>query len=97
MPKILPALIVVVLFAASGCAAVNLNPTTWENPLFVGSNAPVGTPKWWKQNKGKAEFVPGEGFRVAGVEGYFDQQGRPIQAKVAKAIQKEKSKSHYLH
>ena len=92
MPKILPALIVVVLFAASGCAAVNLNPTTWENPLFVGSNAPVGTPKWWKQNKGKAEFVPGEGFRVAGVEGYFDQQGRPIQAKVAKAIQKEKSK-----
>jgi len=88
----MPALMVVTLLAISGCASVNLNPTQWENPLFVGSNAPVGTSTWWKQNRGKAEFVPGEGYRVTGVDGYFDQEGRPIQAKVAKTVNRKQSK-----
>jgi len=92
MPKPPPTLIVAALLVMSGCASVNLNPTTWETPLFVGKNAPVGTPAWWKQRKSKAEFVPGEGYRVAGVEGYFDQEGRPIQAMVAKSIKQEESK-----
>ena len=92
MPKPLPALIVAALLVMSGCAGVNLNPTTWETPLLVGDSAPVGTPTWWKRNKGKAEFVPSEGYRVTGVEGYFDQEGRPIQAKVAKTITQESSK-----
>lgn len=84
---------VVLLLLASGCAAINLNPSTWEPPLFVnGGNAEVGTPAWWKQNKSIAEFVPGEGYRVEGVEGYFDQQGRPIEAKVAKTVRQTESK-----
>lgn len=91
MPKPIPYLLVITLLAVSGCASVNMNPTTWENPLFVGDNSPVGTAKWWKQNRGKAEFVPGEGYRVAEVEGYFDQEGRPIQTKVAKTVKREES------
>jgi len=90
MPKPLLALIVVTLLVMSGCASVNLNPTTWETPpLFLSGNAPVGSPAWWKKQKSKAEFVPGEGYRVADVEGYFDQEGRPIQAKVAKTVKQD--------
>jgi outer membrane protein assembly factor BamD (BamD/ComL family) len=43
----------------------------------------VGTPEWWKKNKNKSEFVPGKGYAVQGVEGFFDQDGRPIQNPVA--------------
>ncbi len=97
MPKHLLALTALVFLVPSGCAAVNLNPATWPSTwkgpsLFAGGNAPVGSPTWWKRHKGKAEFVLGEGYRVPGVEGFFDQEGRPIQAKVAKTIQQEKSK-----
>ncbi len=93
MPKLFQALAALALLVPSGCAAVSLNPATWQAPsLFTNQNAPVGSPTWWKREKNKAEFVPGEGFRVAGVEGYFDQEGRPIQAIVAKTIHQEKSK-----
>lgn len=44
--------------------------------------AKPGTPEWWRANKNKAVFVPGEGFRVEGVDGLFDQNGRPIDAPV---------------
>jgi TolA-binding protein len=43
----------------------------------------VGTPAWWKKNKHKSEFVPGKGYAVEGVEGFFDQDGRSIQGPVA--------------
>ena len=97
MPKLLQALTALVLLTPSGCAAVSLNPTTWPTTLkvptlFTSSNAPVGSPTWWKREKSKAEFVPGEGYRIDGVEGYFDQEGRPIQAKVAKTVLQEKPK-----
>ncbi len=91
MPKLLLALMVAAPLVASGCSAVKLNPTTWKNPLFVSGGGSVGTPGWWKQQKGKSEFVPGEGYRVAGVEGYFDQDGHPMKAKAAKAIQQDSS------
>jgi len=89
MPQSSFALVLASSFVMSGCAAVNLNPTTWKVPQFAGDSAPVGTSAWWKKQKSKAEFVPGEGYRVAGVDGFFDQEGRPIQAKVAKAVKKE--------
>lgn len=92
MPKYLPSLIVAASLVCSGCTSVNLNPTTWDTPLFVGGNAEVGTPLWWKQNKSDAEFVPGEGYRVDGVDGYFDELGRPIQAKVAKIVKQDETK-----
>ncbi|MGI9429328.1 MAG: outer membrane protein assembly factor BamD [Bythopirellula sp.] len=81
-----------VLLVASGCASMNLNPLDWETPsYFASAGAPAGTPTWWKQNKNDAEFVPGEGYRVEGVDGYFDQKGRPIQDKVAKVVKPEQS------
>jgi len=58
-------------------------------PSFASESAPPGTPSWWKKHKKKAEFVPGEGYQVAGVDGYFDQEGRPIHAKVAKQVKKK--------
>lgn len=47
------------------------------------SKPEVGTPEWWKKNKSKSVFDVGKGYRVEGVEGYFDEDGRPIQSPVA--------------
>ncbi|MDZ4659061.1 MAG: outer membrane protein assembly factor BamD [Bythopirellula sp.] len=69
------------------CASVEWNPLNWQLPSSTaGDPQEVGTKAWWKKHKKKAEFVPGEGFRVEGFAGYFDQEGRPIQAKVAKVV-----------
>jgi len=92
MPKLSLVLTTAILLGANSCAAVNWNPTTWDFPSFSSEAAPVGTPAWWKKQKRKAEFVPREGYRVEGVEGYFDQEGRPIQAKVAKTIKQGESR-----
>jgi len=63
----------------------------WQFPsFFSGSSSPPGTPEWWKKNKGKALFEPGKGYRVEGVEGYFDQEGRPMHARVSKTVTKQK-------
>ncbi|WP_197524752.1 tetratricopeptide repeat protein [Botrimarina hoheduenensis] len=59
-------------------------------PRWLGGSAATatdaaegpGTPEWWRSNKKRAEFVPGEGFRVEGVPGFFDQDGRSIDAPV---------------
>jgi outer membrane protein assembly factor BamD (BamD/ComL family) len=56
-------------------------------------NAAVGSPEWWSRNKSSAEFVPGSGFRVAGVDGYFDAQGRPISAPIAPVLAEEEKDS----
>ncbi|MEM8944969.1 MAG: outer membrane protein assembly factor BamD [Planctomycetota bacterium] len=85
-------LMIATLVAAAGCTSVNLNPTTWETPKFTSTQAEVGTPAWWKQNQKKAEFVPGEGYRIAGIDGYFDQEGRPINAKVTKMVKHSETK-----
>ncbi len=44
----------------------------------------VGTAQWWKKHKSAAVFDPGKGYRVEGVDGYFDGNGRPIASPVAK-------------
>lgn len=46
---------------------------------------PVGSAKWWKKNKKKAEFHVGKGYQVPGVEGYFDGMGRPLDRAVTMA------------
>ena len=75
-----------------------MNPLNWHLP---GSSAAeeadeAGTASWWKKHKKQAEFVPGEGFRVDGYAGFYDEQGRPIQAKVAKMV-KTKEAHGLLH
>ena len=66
------------------------SPTEWFSSS--GDTSQVGTPAWWKKHKSKAEFVPGEGFRVEGFAGFFDDQGRPIQTSVAKVVEQKKAK-----
>jgi outer membrane protein assembly factor BamD (BamD/ComL family) len=52
----------------------------WSGPR---EEATVGTPPWWKKHKKTAVFEPGKGYKVEGVDGYFDGDGRPIQGPVA--------------
>lgn len=50
----------------------------WSFPSFFSGPSSVGTPEWWKKNKRKRKFVVSKGYTVEGVEGYFDQNGRPL-------------------
>jgi len=47
------------------------------------SKETVGTAQWWKSNKKNAVFEPGKGYKVEGVDGYFDGYGHPLAAPVA--------------
>ena len=75
------------------CSAGQLQ--AW-NPLDLlptsTASEQVGSRAWWKKHKNEAEFVPGEGFRVEGVAGFFDDQGRPITAQVSKVVKEGESK-----
>ncbi|HEX4412139.1 MAG TPA: outer membrane protein assembly factor BamD, partial [Lacipirellulaceae bacterium] len=42
-----------------------------------------GTAQWWKENKKLAVFDAGQGYRIPGVDGYFDGNGKPIASPVA--------------
>lgn len=65
--------------------------STFGSQLAGGGNDPAGTTaavdpaqtpgsaQWWNQNRKKAVFVPGKGYEVAGVPGYFDDYGRPME------------------
>jgi outer membrane protein assembly factor BamD (BamD/ComL family) len=80
-----------------GCATMDLNPTSWQLPASsAGDPKEVGSKAWWKKHKKGAEFVPGEGYRVEGYAGFYDEQGRPIETKVAKVV-KPTDDSGLLH
>jgi outer membrane protein assembly factor BamD (BamD/ComL family) len=79
----LSALCAAALSLTLGCAALKLPAPSWPT---MGGSAPPGSPSWWKSHKKKAVFEPGKGYTVAGVAGYFDQDGRPINARVAKVV-----------
>ncbi|MEM9186395.1 MAG: outer membrane protein assembly factor BamD [Planctomycetota bacterium] len=72
----------VLLLLLSASPTVAQGPVAWLTRPFTTPRAEPGTPGWWEANKDKAELVPGEGYRVPGVDGYFDQAGRPINAPV---------------
>ncbi|NOY30461.1 MAG: tetratricopeptide repeat protein [Planctomycetes bacterium] len=82
------------LLVASGCTSTNMNlatnPANWKWPSLAGEPTPPGSPDWWKKHKKNAEFVPGKGYRVADVEGFFDQEGRPINAPISKIVEQKK-------
>src|SRR5882757_5187577 len=50
---------------------------------FTSNEAPVGSAQWWKSHKANAVFTEHMGYKVEGVDGYFDGDGRPIQGPVA--------------
>lgn len=61
-----------------GCASFAPESGGWSFSDFGPEKPAVGTTQWWKKNKRKSEFVVSQGYRVEGVEGFFDQNGRPI-------------------
>ena len=78
-----------VIATAGGCTQWQSVRTPWT-VFSAGGGAPVGSSDWWARHKSRAEFVPGSGYRVAGVDGYFDENGRPIDAPVAPVLTEEK-------
>lgn len=56
--------------------------------VFSGSSEPKsqsdrpGGREWWRTHKKQAEFVPGKGYRIPGVDGFFDGNGIPIGASI---------------
>jgi TolA-binding protein len=51
---------------------------------FTSNPAPVGSAQWWKSHKANAVFTEGLGYKVEGVDGYFDGDGKPMQGPVAR-------------
>jgi outer membrane protein assembly factor BamD (BamD/ComL family) len=50
----------------------------WPGESLFSSPPAVGTPDWWKKHIDDRVFVPGKGYTVPGVDGYFDGNGRPM-------------------
>jgi outer membrane protein assembly factor BamD (BamD/ComL family) len=88
-PRLLSAICAAALLLPVGCASLHLPSPSWMGD----KSAPPGTKPWWTANKKKSVFDPGKGYRVEGTPGYFDQQGRPVNARVAKVVG-QKSKDH---
>src|SRR5262245_12727472 len=61
--------------AAGGCAVFTKQPSVPERPALTQEQS-----AWWEANKHGKRYVPGRGYQIAGVPGYFDDQGRPIPA-----------------
>ncbi len=58
----------------AGCASLRNKP---QGP----PPQPAATPEqqaWFDANRDQAHYVPGRGYQVPGAEGYYDDQGRPI-------------------
>jgi outer membrane protein assembly factor BamD (BamD/ComL family) len=54
-------------------------------PAAVGAAAIERGPEWWKANKRHAVFVPGKGYSIEGVPGFYDENGMPIRPPVRSA------------
>ncbi len=68
--------------AVCGCASLSLPHGAAGDPKTPGTKA------WWGKHKKTAEMVPGSGYRVDGTEGYFDENGLPINSRVSKVVDK---------
>lgn len=87
----MPRLRLLALFATLLVADADRPARGVEFPSFggvFGGGADDAAPRkgggreWWRRHKSKAEFVPGQGYRVAGYEGFYDGAGVPIEAPV---------------
>lgn len=76
------------LTMATGCSSFSagMKERLASATSFGTTQAPPGSREWWEKVKHKAELVPGEGYRVAGVPGYFDELGRPMTTPVAEEV-----------
>lgn len=73
-------LLAVLSVMISGCA---LTDTRAAGPPAAATAAEQSD--WWKKNRSRAVFEPGKGYSVAGIEGYFDENGRPMDGGVERA------------
>ncbi len=90
-------ILMAVALPLADCWHAPVSAADWQWPSWLSTEAdPPGTPDWWKKNKKRALFEPGKGYSVEGVEGYFDQEGRPMNTKVAKVVHLKKNKSSSL-
>jgi outer membrane protein assembly factor BamD (BamD/ComL family) len=60
------------LTATSGCALWN-KPQPPQRPPLTQEQA-----AWWEANKHRKRYVPGRGYQIEGVPGFFDEVGRKI-------------------
>ncbi len=71
---------------AKEAPAANSDSASYDSARSVATATPPsktpGTKEWWSKNRKRAIFVPGEGYRVNGYDGFFDEQGRAIDAPV---------------
>ena len=56
-----------------------------------------GTPAWWKKHRRRPKWCRGHGYRVEGVDGYFDDNGVPINSRVAKVVDKPEGSGGLLN
>ena len=69
----------------TGCTTIGSSPTEWSLSNVFGSQPEVGSSKWWKKHKSKRSFEVSKGYAVEGFEGYFDQDGRPMDRPVERS------------
>ncbi len=74
--RITTILLFCVLAAADGCALSK--PATMEPLALTREQA-----EWWEANKDRKKYVPGRGYYVEGVSGFFDENGRKLKTDIA--------------
>ncbi|MEO0531243.1 MAG: tetratricopeptide repeat protein [Planctomycetota bacterium] len=86
MPRLATLALLVTLIAPPAAPAEVPFFGSWfsgsDNEKEVAPQDRPGGREWWRKNKKKAIFVPGQGYRVEGVEGFFDGSGVPITASI---------------
>jgi outer membrane protein assembly factor BamD (BamD/ComL family) len=58
--------------ATGGCATFGKPKPPARAPLTAEQSA------WWEANQHRKRYVPGRGYQIEGVAGFFDEQGRKI-------------------
>src|ERR1700680_1880546 len=66
-------ILALVRWAAGGGCALAPQPKPGDAPAISQEQA-----DWWEANRQRATYVPGRGYYVPGVSGFFDDKGRKL-------------------
>jgi outer membrane protein assembly factor BamD (BamD/ComL family) len=75
--------VLLALVVATTCGCHSMSQSMRDAMPFQRTAAQPGTSQWWKKQKKNRVFDPELGYTVAGVDGYFDGDGRPMQGPVS--------------
>ena len=75
--------LLLLIVGLGSCGTPSTAHAQWPWSNWFGEEPAVGTPEWWKKHERHKIFVEGQGYRIEGVDGYFDGDGRPIQGPVS--------------